>query len=343
MNTVKIISLVLCLISFLLMPVAFSKPKTIDWEEITEADWSVSADSSYKEHSAVMIFEKILADDKKMEKNKCYRTIYRRIRIFGFEGRKQADVEAPFFYLDQDIEFVKGRTILRDGTIVELQDSQIIEKEVIKTKKNKYKQLSFSIPGVSEDCIIEYILLYSLRRNPAIWTVQKDIPLISGEMRWIFGRFNAPKFLEDFIIGLVTPNYLWLNHYTRPSIKHIPNLKESTELLFRIDSVPAFETEPYTLPEASLRTRLICYYGSNEPPITFWGARGTAVAHRLTRFSEKNKKLKKVLKSFEGLETNQEKIAAAYYWVQENLINLDYVEATEIDKSGNVKIASSVN
>jgi len=337
MNTAKVISLVLCLISFLLMPVAFSKPKTIEWEEITEADWSVFADSTYEGHSAVMIFEKILADDKKLKNNKCYRTIYRRVRIFGFDGRKQADVEAPFFYLDQEIELVKGRTILKDGTIVELQESQIIEKEVIKTKKNKYKQLSFSIPGVSEDCIIEYILLYRLRRNPHIWTVQKDIPLISGEMRWIFGRFSAPKFLEEFFISLVTPNYLWRNHYSRPSIKHIPNLKEATELLFRIDNVPAFETEPYTLPEASLRTRLICYYGSNEPPSTFWGGRGTAIANRLTRFSEKNKKLKKVLKSFEGLQTNQEKIAAAYKWVQNNLINIDYVDATEIDKSGKKK------
>lgn len=337
MNNAKIIVLVLCLMSFVFMPVAFSKPETIAWEEITEADWSVSGDSLYEGHSAVMIFEKVLADDKKMEKKKCYRTIYRRIRILGYEGRKQADVEAPFFYLDQEIELVKGRTILRDGTIIELQKSQIIEKEVIKTKKNKYKQLSFSIPGVSDDCIIEYLLRYRLRRNPAIWTVQKDIPLISGEMRWIFGRFKAPKFLEEFLISWVTPNYLWLNHYSRPTIKHIPNLKESTELLFKIDNVPAFETEPYTLPEASLKTRLICYYGSNEPPITYWGGRGTAIASRLTRFSEKNKKLKKVIKSFEGLQTNQEKIAAAYKWVQENLINIDYVDATKIDKSGKKK------
>ncbi|MCH7690130.1 MAG: DUF3857 domain-containing protein [candidate division Zixibacteria bacterium] len=337
MNNAKIIVSVLCLMSFVFMPVAFSKPETIAWEEITETDWSVSGDSLYEGHSAVMIFEKILADDKKMEKKKCYRTIYRRIRILGYEGRKQADVEAPFFYLDQEIELVKGRTILRDGTIIELQKSQIIEKEVIKTKKNKYKQLSFSIPGVSDDCIIEYILLYRLRRNPHIWTVQKDIPLILGEMRWKFGRFKAPKFLADFLVSLVTPNYLWLNHYSRPSIKHIPNLKEATELLFRIDNVPAFETEPYTLPEASLRTRLICYYGSIDPPSTYWGGRGTTIANRLTRFSKKNKKLKKVLKSFESLQTNREKIAAAYRWVQENLINTDYVDVTKIDKSGKKK------
>ena len=56
MINAKVISLVLCLISFLFMPVAFSKPETIEWEDITDADWSVSADSSYEWHSAVMFF-----------------------------------------------------------------------------------------------------------------------------------------------------------------------------------------------------------------------------------------------------------------------------------------------
>ncbi|MFQ5630148.1 MAG: hypothetical protein ACE5I1_15375, partial [bacterium] len=117
------------------------------WEPVTEADWSVVADSAKGYRDAVMLFEKVTADDRKFADGKTYLTIYRRIRILDAEGRDWGDVLAPLFYKKQKIEEVKGRTILPDGREIALAKDQIFEKQAIKTKGAKIKQTNFSLPG----------------------------------------------------------------------------------------------------------------------------------------------------------------------------------------------------
>ncbi len=299
------------------------------WEPITATDWAVGQDSASKDFDAVMIFEKIVSDEKKLEDEECYRTIYCRIRILNANGSKYADIPTPYFYLDQKLKEIRGRTILRDGAIAELSPTQIFEKEVVKTKGAKFKQKSFSLPGVTNDCIIEYVLHYQLSDNVFNWVVQKEIPLLKGELLWKFGQFTAPEFFSDLYKEFLTPNYLWLNYTSKPKITHLPSIKKTTELFFEIDSVPAFDDEPFSAAENSLKCRLVSYYGTNEPASTFWGEQATSRAEYLADFCNKNKEVKRVTEQFKGLDSVQTKINAAYKWIQDSISNTDYLDEVE--------------
>ena len=127
-----------------------------NWESITDDDWADVGDSTISKSGAVMLFEKIVSDDRKMQNEKCTLTVYRRIRIFGEQGRVWGDAIIPNLHRKQRVPVILGRTILRDGTTVNLAPTQVFEKKVLQTKGLKIKQKSFSLPAISNDYIAEY-------------------------------------------------------------------------------------------------------------------------------------------------------------------------------------------
>jgi len=309
------------------------------WEPVTEADWAVTADSAKKIHDAAMIFERVHIDDselrrftvKELGRLRSYRSLYRRVRILSAAGREWGDVDVPLFHVDQEIEQIQGRTILRDGSIMSLQPDQIHEKEVVKTDDDKYKQTSFSLPGVTEDCIVEYIIVCKAPYSSIEWLVQKDIPLLKFSYDWKLVKADiTPELYElvssDPTLDFTVPNYLWLNPTSRQNLTQLPNIKEPKELLFESGDIPPFEEEPFPMPENSLKDRLVCYYGSKASPSGYWGAWSYAIAGRAKSFCEKNKRVREIVETFKDLPDEAAKIKAAYDWVQQNIINLTYVD-----------------
>jgi hypothetical protein len=311
---------------------AYSKktPKgDFTWDNITEDDWNVIQDSSKNIFDAAMIFEKIESDDRKMGNKKCFYVIYRRIRILNEVGRNQGDVEVPFLSISQKIKEILGRTVLPDGTIIELEKSHIFKKEAIKSEDVEFDQYTFSLPGVTDDCIIEYMIKYQTENNLYnAWIIQKDITLLKGEYSWKYytGEHGRSLAFTMSIFGRGTPNYLWLNCGPDKSATSLPSIKDATETYFEISNVPPFEEEPHMFPDVSLKAKLLCYYGTDDTPAAFWGYRAGRIKDRADLFCKKNKKVKKIIESFGELETESEKIEAAYKWVQENIINLAYDE-----------------
>jgi hypothetical protein len=240
---------------------------------------------------------------------------------------------------------VKGRTILRDGTIIELDPEKVFVKTVIKTKGVKVKQTAFSLQGLTDDCIVEYILQYKSENPIPTWIIQREIPVIRSEMMWVLPKWeanwNSSQQAIDFANEYLTPNYLWLNTYSRPRATKLPNLKQTDSLYFELDFVPAFKDEPYTVPDASLKTKLICYSGSNTSFAAYWGNVALARDKYLQRFCKKNSEVKKIVESFGELQTEDEKIAAAYEWVQGNLLNLSYQDL--LNKDGKKKEPKDIN
>jgi hypothetical protein len=133
-------------------------------------------------------------------------------------------------------------------------------------------------------------------------------------------------------IGLRTPNFLWLNCGPNKSYKQLPTIKEPTETLFEIWDVPPFEEEPYMVPGSSVKAKLICYYGPEGAAASFWGDQALGIKRDAKAFCEKDKKIKNIVSSFDSLETDEEKIKAAYKWVQGNILNTTYDDV--LDKKG---------
>jgi hypothetical protein len=310
--------IVLCLLSWR----ATAGEKFV-WEPITATDWSVTEDSAKGIREAVIIFEKMIADDRKLDADKCYLTIYRRLKIFNAEGRKWGDVIAPYLHKRQKIEEIQARTVLPSGQEIPLLETQIFEKEILKTEGFKIKQKSFSLSGITDGCIIEYYLKYRLPVSNSQWLVQKDIALLQGEYRWLFYRGRGlTQFFYALLAGGMVPNYLWLNHNATAKSELRPSEKDPREVFITIRDVAPFKKEPYSPPAISQQTQLRCYYGAKES-WNYWSIISESLSLILKAYCEKNKRVKEIVASFGNLSTTEEKIQKAYIWCQKNIQNVD--------------------
>ena len=302
--------------------------KSYKWDPITEAEWALAPDSASDIFDAVVIFQRVGADDKKIQKYKFYRTIYTRIRILANSGREWADVDVPLFDADQKVEKISARTVLRDGTEIELTEDNIFEKEVVKTNEVKVKRRAFSIPGVTDDCIVEYYIKIRMTSPTEEWVLQQDIPVLEAEMLWTMAELVGSMTAEDLkqIRKYFTPNYFWINARVRPTIERIPEGDSPKKLRFTFKNVPAYESVPYSVPDKALKMKLFCYYSTDQPYSTYWGEQSLDVARWYEKFADKDKKAKELVKQWEGLATEEEKIAAAYCWVHDSILNLTYLD-----------------
>jgi hypothetical protein len=304
------------------------------WDPVPQSHWAVGRDSAKGIHDAAMIFERIRVDDEKLLDDRCYYEIYRRIRILGDEGRSQGDVKVPYIHKKQRVEEIRGRTILRDGRTIALTEDQIYEKEVIGTRAGKVKEKAFSLPGMADDCIIEYYIRLRMPVSPSRWVVQKNIYLIHAEYVWRFyhGSVRLPSYMGDFVENFFAPNYIWLNSKQKIHKERRPSDEEPEELVFSVDDVPAFEPEPFIGPADALKSQLHCYYGNSKEAVDFWISNSRSIQKALDEFTKKDGRARRVVKSFGTPGTESEKIRAAYDWVRANIRNLSIEEPEEGEK-----------
>ncbi len=310
------------------------------WHPITQADWQVSAEAypNLAIRDAVILFEEVQADDRGLLKQAFYRSYYQRVRILTAEGRKYADITLPYLDKLQKIEEVKARTVLPDGREIKLQKDQIFEKEIFKAKGTKIKQLAFSMPGVTDDCIIEYYVKYRLPSPAGRWTTQKDLPLLRGRLEWrpYMGEglrmWDVSGNLLEEVAEFLTPNYLWLPKTLNMQVEKLPSPEEVERIVFRIENVRAFKREPHSLPDDALKQRLIYYYSDGSPTAVYWGKKNKQAAEGIVEYCRDNKRVAKVVETFASLPSDEAKILAAYRWCQENVENLTYSDAIEKPK-----------
>jgi len=300
------------------------------WAPITEADWEIVEDPGRGIHDAVIIFEKVTVDDEDLiKKERSYYTLYRRVRILSAEGRKWGDVLSDYLGKDQKIEEIKGRTVHRDGTVYELDKGQVHEKEVVVTKDFKVKRKAFSIPAVSDDCIVEYYFKYRLNGPPHRWMIQKDVYMLQGEYRWKVCRGKGLKGTEFRAFGRdVAPNFIVLHAEDKVDVQRLPSLKDTRELVFTISDVPAFESEPFCPPAVSLKWQLHHYYAEPGPASVYWGDICQGVDRNVSDFTSYDDYVYEKAKAFSHYARDSQKVRNACAWFNANITNLD------IDDSG---------
>jgi len=332
------------------------KPKKgkFEFPPVTADDWTLPEDSTGEQHDAIMLLERMELDDTKLDKEKVFATIHRRLRVLTPEGRSWGDVNIPVFHSDQKVLEIQGRTVGPNGSINELTEDQIFEKVVLKAEGVKIKQFSFSLPGLSDDCIVEYYYKVRLPESISKWTFQNEIKLVHGELLWKLYQLklgHSPGIFFWLAAGTITPNYL-LDPVIDVEVERLPSLKEVNELKFTVNDVPAFKSEPKSLPEDYLKGSVHVYYASSGSPVAFWGSLADRTSSMFARVIGNTKRVKKLVPLFDSLETDEAKCKAAYRWLQDSIANISYDcpgcnyekrerEYSSIDKSLKNRIASS--
>lgn len=172
------------------------------WEPVTENDWNPDLDWCDDCKDAVMLFEKVIDDEKSLYFQVMNQRVYTRTRILSEKGLKESDVEFTYNPNWDRIIELQARTVLPDGSVFELSKEQILANETDIDDEGDGKKVSFSFPGADTNCIIEYCIGISQKIENKVYTyrdrpVQKDMPLLYGEYKWFFANERGPA--ENYV------------------------------------------------------------------------------------------------------------------------------------------------
>ena len=320
----KIILIVLIGILFIGAKADKNKHKYFSWDPITEQDWNAAEDPKNNIRNALMLFEKITRDDNPA----LYEiTIYRRIKIFNALGREWGDYSVPYVHKKQKIVQIYGRTVLPDGREFPLSKNQIFDKEIVRTKGVKVKQKSFSLPGLSDGCIVEYYVKYTSPIVSRVWWIQKKIAMLQGDFVWKFRRWGyIPQGFFRYISENFTPNFFRYPDTSPVLTTFHPSYLEAKEIHFSVKNIPAFEAESNSASELMQVPQVHCYYGSVDSPEKYWKDINKNIIEAFNLYCKKNKRVREIIASFGDLTDQDSKISACYNWAQQQLKNISYLE-----------------
>ena len=285
-----------------------------EWREITPAELAMKTPKVEADADAEAIFWEVRVDDKKI--GKLSYNHYVRVKIFTERGREKfSKFDIPFFK-GKKVEDVSARVIKSDGSIVNLQPSDIYEREIIKANKIKVKAKSFAVPGIEPGVIVEYKYSESFKNDSA-----------AGE-RLLFQR--------DIPMQQVT-------YYVRPykgmKLNFVPfnmsdvSFRESEDRFYvgTMNNVPALKEEPYMPPDEQVRRWTYLSYAplniENQAigsllGWSFFAGRYVGLQRLMTKSNKNIKKLADEITA--GAATDEEKLKKIYNFAQTQIKNLTY-------------------
>ncbi|HCA56737.1 MAG TPA: hypothetical protein DEP46_02005 [Blastocatellia bacterium] len=254
---------------------------------------------------------------------------YVRVKIFTERGREK--------YSKFDIPYAKGtkirnlaaRVIKADGSIVEIPEKEIFDREIIRTSGVKVKAKSFAVPNIEPGVIVEYKYKEAVDEAGASGMrlpLQRDIPVRD------LVYFYKPYGTKD------EPQYQAYN------IKDFRFSKDQKGFwMAKRTNVPAFKEEPQMPPEDTVRPWLLLT--STRVQITnisfgggisfvikdpsnvrgYWGAFAGEKAGIVRFFTKKDKKITAAAEQITaGATTQTEKLRKLYDFCQTEIKNLYY-------------------
>jgi len=300
---------------------------SFEWNPITDADWQAVDATPVPPAGATMLFERMAEDDSLLFRTGSILTVYRRIAVQNASGRQWADVTIPYFHKQQFIEEVEGRVVQRDGSSTSLARSEVRDTEVLKARGKKVKSIAFSIPGVTDQCIIEYHVRYRLPEGNGSWIVQKPMPLVDGEYRW---RYYRGAELDREVLDIVADKwkmaatYMLVYANLLVTAQAYPNAQQQTEFIFSAHDVPAFEEEPFSLPEDVRIPRVRLFYLESGKADAYWIERAAAVDDNFESQMRGATEVGRLAGGFKKAEPPATGVEEAYRWTQQNVKNTTY-------------------
>jgi hypothetical protein len=274
-----------------------------EWQPITQEDLKMTSVPEAPGAPAIYLYRQVDRDDQAAHEYN-----YLRVKILTEEGRKQADVEIPFFKGEANIHGIKARTIRPDGSIANF-DGKVYEKTIVKARGVKFLAKTFTLPDVQVGSIIEYH-----------YTRDWDQGLYFREAHWILAeelytrsaRFSL-KPISSFVIRWSWP--LGLPPGTNPPKDEHGSIHMETH------NIPAFQIEDYMPPENELKMRVDFVYseGNDEKePEKFWKKEGKTQNDRVENFVGKRKAMEQAVSQIVGAGDSPEvKLQKTYARVQQ--------------------------
>lgn len=241
-----------------------------EWLPVTPAELALAAPSVEPEADAEALFWDVRVQDRDSASDiMSVVNSYVRVKVFNDRGKEsQSKIEIPYANRTK-IANIAGRTIKKDGTIVELKPEAVFDRTIVKYGSFKVNVKSFAMPAVEPGCIIEYRWQEtSPARLYQRLDMQRDIPV--QRITYHIKPFSSP----GFELGM---RFKAFNGVTSAMKKEGGGFY-TTEAT----NVKAFREEPNMPPEDQVRAWILLFY-SEDTGMTadkYWADYGKKVFNR---------------------------------------------------------------
>ena len=279
------------------------------WRPVTPEELQMNAPKVESNADAEAIFWEVWLDDKK--ETSIYYDHYVRVKIFTVRGQEKFSKFDIPFVKGKKIENIAARVIKPDGSIVNLDPRDILEREIVKAGKIKVLAKSFAIPGIEPGVIVEYRYRETFKDswgNGIRLEFQRDIPMqkLAFHVRPQKGFRLLPKF------------------YNMPEVPFVEDANEKGFFVASMTNVPAHNVEPHMPPENEVRRWAFLSYSVRDPG-SVWGALNQRYTHWLTAYANPTALIKsKAIELTKGATTDEEKLRRIYEYVQKEIKNLAF-------------------
>ena len=290
------------------------------WRPVTQAELDMDKPVVEPDADAEAIFWEVRLDDK--SRKKLYTQHYVRVKIFTERGREKFAKFTIPYSKGLKIENVAARVIKPDGTIVNLPQSSIFDRELITARKLKIRAKSFAVPGIEPGVIVEYQYRERFKGDSLTGerlVFQRDIPMQ-----------RATYYVRPYKNSNLNPTFFNMSKTTL-----VRDTVDDSFLVATMKNVPAFKEEPYMAPVDAVRPWALLKYDSWSSGWHFFGRGLGLYFEKVTRPDKSIKSTAQTILA--GSATNEDKVRRIYDYVQTEIKNLSF-DRTGASNSKKVKI-----
>lgn len=193
-----------------------------------------------------------------------------RAKILSNEGRDLANVEFPVVVGDSRLLEWWGRTLLPDGSVLELKEEELRKQPLVRSARGGLSAIRAALPGVAPGCVIEYG--YVVRTDSLV-----EIRRVEIQREWPVRRF-VYRWKPSRLL-----NSVWRVSRTLGLDIHASRDKSSILVVGR--DLPPVASEPLMPPPSEVRASLTLQYLEHDAATKdFWELEGRRLERRLRSF-----------------------------------------------------------
>lgn len=311
-----------CAFLFLIGALGLSVPERAatqsapSWPPISKEDRELKDNPLHPGDAAMILYREVQTDNAKS-----LETHYTRIKIFKEEGKKQADIEIPYFENHSEVQDVQARTVSPDGQSTEFVGT-MFDKVVVKTRRFRVNVKAFTLPNVQVGSILEYSYTVHLHKDIPDVIKHPENYILTSTIAWPAAQWTVQGELfvrrAHFVLRPFSPR-------THIEIRAIrlkgvsPQPQPDGRVLMDVDNVPGVLQEEFSPPEGAMHGEVYLFYTvgfySNEG---FWSALGREEFGQIEKFLSKSKVIQREAARLVGPNDSDEtKLRKLYERVQQ--------------------------
>jgi hypothetical protein len=228
------------------------------WESIPAASWNEAARPDSGGRDAIVLLSRGEVTD---QDEAFTQTVFRRVLVLTARGQDAAKVEVDLFGDAWRIHDIRGRTVRRDGSSVELKPDQVFTTTLWKVGRRAMRRTTFICPGVEPGTIVEYAYVLDGPGYWALpWYLQGADYTLTSEFVWRTSEWATgpgtprPESAPGWLVQRVPE--------AQVAVTSVPSRETPREVRFVAHALPGIRDEAMAPPLSDAAARVLVAYGA---------------------------------------------------------------------------------